>query len=269
MNSVLGAVVAIVDDHPIAAEGVAARLADAGFTVVAAVSAVEGLDEIAPAPDVVICDLHLPGRSGREAVLHAAARGSAVLATSGVARPEEVLEAVAAGARGFLAKTAAPRTFASAVAVLAAGGFHVSAELAHHLLDDARLRPLPRGDVGPQALAVLRAFERGDTPQEVQAALGVSEEVVRGLVGEVWDAALRRRRRNAPSPRELDLLRLVGQGLSHKELAGRLALSPATVPTLLERIRTKYLALHPEADPTLAPLSAARRWAAEMGVERG
>ncbi len=263
----LGPAVAIVDDHAVAAEGVGARLVEAGFQVVGMVPSVEALDDIEPAPDVVICDLRLPGRSGGDAIAYAAARGGAVLATSGVARPQEVLDAVAAGARGFLPKTAPPRTFAAAAPELAAGSYHVSAELAHHLLDDAKTRPLGRGDIGPQALAALRGFERADTPMEVAAALGVSAEVLSGLLGQVWDAAGRRRRRHAPSPRELDVLRLVGQGLTHKDLAARLMLSPATVPTLLERIRAKYLALHPEADPLIPPRSAARRWAAELGVD--
>jgi DNA-binding NarL/FixJ family response regulator len=261
--------VAIVDDHAIAAEGVAARLAEAGFAVVGLVPAVEALDDLEPAPDVIICDLRLPGRSGADAVAHAATRGAAVLAASGVARPQEVLDAIAAGARGFLPKTAPARTFAAAATELAAGGYHVSAELAHHLLDDARARPLGRGDIGPKAVAALRAFERGDTAAEVAAALRVSPEVLTGLLGQVWDAAARRRRRHAPSPRELDLLRLVGQGLTHKDLAARLALSPATVPTILDRIRAKYLALHPDADPTIPPMSAARRWAEELGVAEG
>lgn len=262
-----GATVAIVEDHGIATEGIAARLRAAGFVVTAEVAAVERLDECSPLPEVVICDLHLPGCSGAAAVGRLVGRGCAVLATSGVARSEEILACLAAGARGFLPKTAPPRSFVDATAGLAAGSYHVSPELGHLLLEDARLRPLPRADLGPRARAALHRFERGDTGAEVASLLGVPGEVLTGILAQVWDATARRRRRHAPSPREWELLTLVSAGLTHKELATRLALSPTTVPTLLERLRGKYLALHPEADPTLPPLGAARLWAAELGLQ--
>src|SRR5258706_15698309 len=50
---------------------------------------------------------------------------------------------------------------------------------------------------------------------------------------------LRRRRsipRNAPPPRELQVLSLLAQGLRGKEIAGRLGLSPATISTLRARL---------------------------------
>jgi hypothetical protein len=46
-------------------------------------------------------------------------------------------------------------------------------------------------------------------------------------------------------------------------LAARLGISPRTLPTILERIRAQYVTLHPEVDPYLPPLAAARCWALE------
>src|SRR5713226_3460526 len=71
--------------------------------VAAVITAVEMLDATG---DMVVCDLRLPGRSGPDAIAFLTQRGCRVLATSGVAKPEEILDAIAAGARGFVPKTA-------------------------------------------------------------------------------------------------------------------------------------------------------------------
>ena len=91
-------VVTIVDDHPITGAGIAAQLRQQGFDVAAVVTAVEMLDATG---DMVVCDLRLPGRSGPDAVAFLAQRGCQVLATSGVAGQEEILDVVAAGAAGL------------------------------------------------------------------------------------------------------------------------------------------------------------------------
>jgi DNA-binding NarL/FixJ family response regulator len=95
--------VAVVEDHPITRSGLAAYLHLAGCAVVSQENAVETLAELRPPPEVVVCDLHLPGRSGASAIAYLTELGTIVLATSGVAKPEEVLDAIAAGAHGFLA----------------------------------------------------------------------------------------------------------------------------------------------------------------------
>ena len=89
-------VIVVAADRPITGAGIAAQLRQQGFDVAAVVTAVEMLDATG---NMVVCDLRLPGRSGPDAVAFLAQRGCRVLATSGVARQEEIMDVVAAGAR--------------------------------------------------------------------------------------------------------------------------------------------------------------------------
>src|SRR5260370_3978758 len=94
--------VVVIDDHPVTGAGLAAQLSQQGFDVAAVITAVE---ELAAPGDMVVCDLRLPGRSGPDAIGFLIERGWRVLATSGVAMPEEILDAIAIGAPPFVPKT--------------------------------------------------------------------------------------------------------------------------------------------------------------------
>jgi len=260
----LGTVV-IVDDHPIAMESLEARLADAGFTVLVGVTAVEHLEPVIPI-DVVVCDLRLPGRCGAEAVAHLHAQGRRVLATSGVATADEVLDVMAAGARGFIAKTSPSAVFVAAVSRVARRLVYLSAELAHYLGADANRRPLGTGDIGALERDVLRCFEQGDSVDEVASRFGLPLDRLDLLLEGILAAGTTRRRRHMPSPREREVMRLVLGGLSHRDVAARMMVAPYTVPDYLKSIKAKYLASHPEAVSDVSPLNAARLWASELGL---
>jgi DNA-binding NarL/FixJ family response regulator len=255
--------VAVVEDHPLTGEGIAARLSQAGFSVLAVVTAVENLH---CEPSVVLCDLRLPGRSGADAIGFLTGHGHRVLATSGVARREEVLDVIANGACGFVAKVLPPAALVRAVREVAAGSFFMSAELAGFILADAERRPLPAGDIGALERTALNRFQQGDLADEVAAYLGIQRELLDGLLASIRDAAARRRRKLMPSPRERQLMRLVAEGLTHKEAASRMSITLSTVPDYLKSIKAKYLATHPEVPEYVAPLTAARKWAEELGL---
>lgn len=257
-----GPAVVIIDDHPLTGVGIAAQLSREGFTVAAVLTAVEKLT--APG-DIVVCDLRLPGRSGPEAVAFLAERGCRVLATSGVAMPEEILDAIAAGARGFVPKTAPVPVFMRAINDVARLSRFVSAELAHLILADAELRPLGPGDLGDLERAVLRRFELGDDADEVAAGLALSGEAFTGALSAIWDRATARRALLRPSPRERQLMSLIAQGCTHKEAAARMSIAVITVSGYLKSVKEKYLATHPDMPGSVSPLTAARRWAEEAG----
>ncbi len=256
--------VAIVDDHPITAAGIAAQLAEHGFAVAGVAAAVEGL---AVAGDAVVCDLRLSGRSGPDAVAFLAERGHLVLATSGVAGPEEILDVIASGARGFVAKTAPVPVFMRAIRDVTDRSYYVSAELARLVLADAQLRPLGMDDIGATERAVLRQFEKGATAAEAAAALDMSAAALAQALAVVWARARTRRTRLRPTPRERQLMALVARGASHKEAAARMSITPLTVAGYLKSIKGKYLAIHRDVPESIAPLTAARRWAQETGAE--
>ena len=256
--------VAIVDDQPITAAGIAAQLAEHGFAVAGVAVAVEHL---AAASDAVVCDLRLPGRSGPDAIAFLAERGHQVLATSGVAGPEEILDVIASGARGFVAKTVPVPMFMRAIRDVTELSYHVSAELAYLVLADAQLRPLGVDDIGATERAVLRRFEKGDTAGEVAAALGMSPAALAQALTVVWARARARRTRLRPTPRERQLMILAARGCSHKEAAAQMSITALTVAGYLKSIKGKYLATHPGVPESIAPLTAARRWAQESGTQ--
>jgi DNA-binding NarL/FixJ family response regulator len=223
---------------------------------------VEGLS--APS-DAVVCDLRLPGRSGPDAVAFLVNHGYRVLATAGSAGPEEILDVIANGARGFVAKTAPVPMFMRAIREVAECSYFVSAELAGLLAADAELRPLCGADLGAAEFAMLRRFEKGDTASEVAESLKLSPDALAVMLAVVWHRARERRARLRPTPRERQLMTLIARGCSHKAAAAEMSITTLTVAGYLKSIKGKYLATHPEAADSIAPLTVARRWAAELG----
>lgn len=120
-----GVRVMVVDDHPMWREGVARDLTEAGHVVVAASGEGRQALRVAAAarPDVVILDLQLPDVSGVEVVrgLRAVLPEVRVLMLSASGEQQSVLDAVKAGATGYLVKSAAPAEFLEAVRRTAAG----------------------------------------------------------------------------------------------------------------------------------------------------
>ena len=139
MDGVIRLVVA--DDHPIWRSGIRTDLGD-GFEVVGeaadagtTITAVRQLH-----PDVVLCDLHMPGGGGIAVAEAGAAQCPVVILT--VSESErDVLDAVAAGAVGYLVKSARPEELRAALVRSAAGdGFsEVVGDIADH-----RVAVLPR-----------------------------------------------------------------------------------------------------------------------------
>lgn len=256
--------VAIVDDHPITAAGIAAQLTEHGYAVAGIAVAVESLTATG---DTVVCDLRLSGRSGPDAIAFLAERGHRVLATSGVAGSEEILDVIASGARGFVAKTVPVPMFMRAIRDVTDLSYYVSPELACLVLADARLRPLGPDDIGVTERAVLRQFEKGGTAGEVAASLGMSASALAEALSMVWARARARRARLRPTPRERQLMVLAARGCSHKEAAATMSITALTVAGYLKSIKGKYLATHPDVSVSIAPLTAARRWAEETGTE--
>jgi DNA-binding NarL/FixJ family response regulator len=117
--------VMVVDDHPMWRDAVARDLADAGLDVVASVG--EGAQALriagAVAPDVVVLDLQLPDVSGVDVVLGllAARPGTRVLILSASGEQQDVLNAVKAGAAGYIVKSVGRAEFIDAVRRTAAG----------------------------------------------------------------------------------------------------------------------------------------------------
>jgi DNA-binding NarL/FixJ family response regulator len=118
------ATVVIVDDEPLIRTALARSLMEEGFAVVGAAGTGETAIEIAAAhhPDVVLMDIRLPGLSGIETIaeLRRQAPASRVLVLT---RPEQnqIIEAIIAGASGYMLKNSPSETIVSAVRKTAQG----------------------------------------------------------------------------------------------------------------------------------------------------
>jgi DNA-binding NarL/FixJ family response regulator len=257
--------VALVEDHPSSAEGLAIGLRDAGFAVLGTAAEPGGLAGLHP--DVVVCDLHLGQIAVRDTIAALARRGLRVLAISGPATAQEVLDAIEAGAQGFADKTERTSVICAAAAEVAAGGCWIGPKLAGHLLLDAQIRPLRRGDIGPAELGMLRAIAQGDTAAEIATRMQATDAAVRALLARILDTARRRRRVLRPTPRQSEVMVLIARrGMTQRRAAAELGIAETTVAEHLQNIKEIYLRTHPGIHADITPVNAARLLAEEHGL---
>ena len=216
--------VLIVDDHPMWRDGVARDLATAGVDVVGTAGDGQQAVRIAAAtrPDVVLMDLRLPGLPGVEAT-------AAILAADPDVR----------------------------VLILSASGEHA------HLLAPVKARAsgyLVKSASAPELLEALERTARGEpvfTPGLAGLVLGEFRRIAAGARANADAGA-----GTGPTPtlteREAEILRMVAKGLTSRQIATRLTLSPRTVENHVQNTLRK-LQLHNRVE--LA------RYAIEQGID--
>jgi DNA-binding NarL/FixJ family response regulator len=182
----------VVDDHPMWREGVARELTEAGYEVVAVVG--EGGQAVrvvaAVRPDVVVLDLQLPDLSGVAVIqgLLAAHPSVRILVLSASGEHQDVLDAVKAGAAGYLVKSAARTEFLDAVARTAEGDAVFTAGLAGLVLGEyRRLAAAPAASEEAPRLTdreteVLRLVAKGLSYRQIAERLVVSHRTVQNHV---------------------------------------------------------------------------------------
>jgi DNA-binding NarL/FixJ family response regulator len=154
--------VMVVDDHPMWRDAVARDLTEAGCEVVA--TAGDGAEAIrrgiATRPQVIVLDMQLPHMSGVEVTTRLVAADSdvRVLVLSASGEQHDVLEAVKAGATGYLVKSASREELIDAVRRTAAGEPVFTPGLAGLVLGE--FRRLARTDESEEGGTVPRLTER-------------------------------------------------------------------------------------------------------------
>lgn len=183
--------VMVVDDHPMWRDAVARDLTDAGYDVVATTGLGAQALRVAGAvrPHVVVLDLRLPDLSGVEVArgLSAADHAPRILVLSASGEQQDVLEAVKAGASGYLLKSASREDFLDAVRRTVEGDAVFTPGLAGLVLGEYRrlaTRPSP-GD-GPRLTEreteVLRLVAKGLSYRQIAERLVLSHRTVQNHV---------------------------------------------------------------------------------------
>ena len=211
--------VVLVDDHGLFRSGVRGELGKQ-------VEVVGEADDVQPAieligslePDVVLLDVHLPSGGGQDVVQAIKASHPEVrfLALSASDAPEDVIAVIRAGARGYVTKTISTAELADAIRRVAAGDAVFSHRLAGFVLDAFAAA----GTAGP-ADAVKPSFD----PELDQL-----------------------------TAREREVLRLIAQGYTYKEIARELYISVKTVESHVSSVLRKL---------QLSTRHQLTRWAAE------
>ncbi len=177
--------VVLVDDHPIWRSGVRSDLGD-NFAVVGEASDAEEAIAVIGAlqPDLVLCDLHMPKGGGQRVVAECGGRTSIVILT--VSQTErDLLDAVAAGAVGYLLKSTAPQELRDALWRAAKGEPVFSPALASLVLTEFRRLTAvtsPVDALSGREREVLRCVARGHTYREVGEELFIAPKTVENHV---------------------------------------------------------------------------------------
>jgi DNA-binding NarL/FixJ family response regulator len=183
--------VVIADDQPMMRAGFKAVLEATGdIEVVAEASNGEEAVRAASehAPDVVLMDIRMPGMDGIEATRRLPRQRVLILTTFGL--DQYIIEALRAGASGFLLKDAPTHEVVAAVRAVAAGDAVLSAAVTRQLLDQVARRlpaPVSRRPAELDLLTereheVLRMLANGLSNAEIATALVVSEATVKSHV---------------------------------------------------------------------------------------
>jgi DNA-binding NarL/FixJ family response regulator len=173
-------------------------------------------------PDVVLMDLRMPDVDGITATRRISADPALasvrVVVLTTFDDDEDVLQALRAGASGFLVKDVEPAELLQAIRVVACG--------------DALLAPRVTG-------ALIRAFTAGGAAAQAGTAGGAAQAGTaaaagRGTAGRGPAARL--------TGREREVVRRVAAGLSNAEIAAELVVSPLTIKTHVSRAMAKLAA---------------------------
>jgi DNA-binding NarL/FixJ family response regulator len=182
--------VVIVDDHVVVRSGLEQFLATTGDIELVATAA-NGIEAIARveqfAPDVVLMDLSMPEMNGIEATREIAERfpASRVLVLTSFSDQTRILDALAAGADGYLLKHADPDDIAEAIRAVFTGGSPLDPKAARTLLESRRTtRAMP--SLTDREREVLLLVRDGLANKQIARRLGIAERTVKAHLTSVY-----------------------------------------------------------------------------------
>jgi two-component system response regulator NreC len=175
----------LVDEQAILRAGLRCVLQQHGFQVVGEAMSVGEAARLPVQADVVLADLVLPDGRGVDVIraLRSAQPTAAVLVFTTMGGPDDVVDALQAGANGYLLKDAGPVEVVDAVRRVAAGEVYLQPSLGAALLRAQAQRRAGRDvaatiDLTPREKDVLRHVALGHTNVEMSAMLCMSVRTV-------------------------------------------------------------------------------------------
>jgi DNA-binding NarL/FixJ family response regulator len=192
--------VALVDDEALIRRALSQALIDGGLDLIGEADTAEGAVELVVAlrPDVVLMDIKLRGSEGVRAIelIAQLAPASSVLVLTRTEH-NQVVEAIVAGASGYILKTAPPADIVEAVLATAAGQAVLSSEIAGKLLQRIRERDIPvtassqaaavaiRSVLTARELEIFSRLASGDSNQRIGHDLGLSANTVSNHIASI------------------------------------------------------------------------------------
>jgi DNA-binding NarL/FixJ family response regulator len=185
--------VVIVEDHIKFREGLVQVLkATPGFSLEGEFGSVEDALTAFPPADVLLLDIHLPGKSGTESIAEfkKASPGVQILMVTVFEDDENVFNAIMAGADGYLLKKTHPARILTAIEDAAAGGSPMTPYIARRVNDLFRkFAPPPAAEhsLSPRELEVLQLLVSGSDNREIADKLFLSIETVRNHIRHIYE----------------------------------------------------------------------------------
>jgi len=183
--------VVLADDQRVVREGLATLLGLLpGIEVVGTASdgeeAVQLVERLRP--EVALMDIRMPRCDGVEATRRLRERGSPtqVIVLTTYADDRSLIEALRAGARGFLTKDSGAEEIERAIAAVTRGEAAIDPAVQHHLVEAVAAKPeLPHG-LTPREAEVLALIAQGLSNGEIATKLFVSEATVKSHVNHLF-----------------------------------------------------------------------------------
>ncbi len=184
--------VLVADDHVVIRSGLELLLStvdDIELIGVVSDGAAAVTTALAQRPDVVLMDLSMPLMDGIEATrkITTARPDVHVVVLTSFSDNRRIVEALRAGASGYLLKHASADELLSGIRAAAAGNAPLDPKAARVMLDAQRASP-NRPDLTARELEVLQLIAAGDANKQIARKLGITERTVKSHLTNIFAA---------------------------------------------------------------------------------